>query len=58
MLFDESKLIRVASDFTISLQAVLAIGTYIVTYGAGEKLKVVANGVVFLTYGVIASGEI
>ena len=34
MTFDESILIRVVCDFTTSPQAVLAIGTYIVTYSA------------------------
>ena len=40
MTFDESILIRVGSDCNTSLQAVLAIGTYIVGYlwCRGEKL--------------------
>ena len=37
MTFAESILMRLGSNFTKSLQALLAIGTYIVTCGAGEK---------------------
>ena len=52
MAFDASILIRVRSDFTTRLQAVLVIGTHIVTYGAGAK--VVVSGIIFLTFNVIA----
>ena len=45
MSFEASIQIRVRSDFTTRLQAVLAIGTYVVTYG-----EVVVNGVIFLTF--------